>query len=96
MCKVYHGHENRGNFQQAAAWRHAAGQMHGQDSGHAQYQHYMVQQAQQAGQLGPMGNCLGAGGNPFRGNPPRNSAASVMQQYSLVNGQLHLGGQPYL
>jgi len=56
----------------------------------------MMQRAHDVGQLGPIGECLGAGSNPYAGHEAQRAASSVLQQYTIVNGELYLGGKPYL
>jgi len=93
---AYKQHEQNGNWQQAAAWRQVAAHQHGNpNAGHAQYQHYCVQQAYNNNQLSSVGQFLGPGQNPYKGHSPSAPADSVFQQYSVQNGVLYLGGKPY-
>ena len=94
---AYKAHERDGNWAQAAAWRHVAALQHQSPNvGHAQYQHYCLQQAYNHNQLSNVGQFLGPGQNPYQGHSPSASANSVFQQYSVQNGVLYLGGKPYL
>ena len=94
--RAYKHYENTGNWQQAGAWRNVAAMTHGNpDNGHAQYQHYCLQQAYLQKPINAIGQALGVGPNPFKGNNPKAPASAAFQQFTIQNGVVYLGGKPY-
>jgi hypothetical protein len=93
----YKAAEKAGDFANASMLRDVVNQSLAKSNvGHGFYAHEMLEQAHKNGQLNEIGKLLGPGPNPFKGLDPKAPYETAFKEYTVKDGVLYLGDEPYL